>query len=170
MTKINGSLPEKFGAGMPQSPLFTQIAALMRAAGAAKMLTEQAVANTEAKEVTPEISEKMTQLLINLQNQLAMIDFEHGSEIVEGAAAACQMALPEVDIICSGFVVGMPQKSKNPEKLLFIKGGIAVNKGAVIFLDKDRAEQLVKAINNCLDVLYPGRLVGTETPKLLLTQ
>jgi hypothetical protein len=51
---------------------------------------------------------------------------------------------------------------------LFIKGGIASNKCAMIWLDKEGAEQLVKAVNNALDILHPGRLVGVDTPKLII--
>lgn len=152
------------------SPLFAQIAAMMVACTAAKMLVDKTVKyNAEGNALKSEEITDLNDTLLNLANQLAGIDFEHGQQIVAGAMDACRLAQPGVDIICSGFLVGMPQKSKNPKKTLFIKGGIAANKGAVIYVDKAGAETLIQRVTECLDILYPQRLVGMGAkPNLII--
>lgn len=157
-------------AHMIDSPLFAQIAAMMVACRSAKNMVDVVMEGDKGGTVsTSKTLKRFKEFLGILVSHLAAIDFDHGQEIVAGALDACRMVQPNVDIVCSGFSVGMPQKSKNPDKNLFLKGGIAANKAAIIWLDKEGAEQLIKAVNGALDILHPGRLVGLNgTPKLIV--
>lgn len=160
-------------AKLIKSPLFQQIACMMTACMAAKLMVDMSQEQSEkhSKANTQPDRHELIELnntLFNLAKHLAAIDFEHGKEIVAGALDACRLAQAGVDIVCSGFTVGMPQKSKNPDKKMFIKGGIAADKAAVIFLDKAGAENCIKALAACLDTLHPQRLLGMgATPELI---
>lgn len=150
-----------------KNALFTQICAMMTVCGAAKAVVA-IMESQKNKEATPEFEKLFNGALVNLATFLQNIDFPNGDAIVEGASQACDLHQPGVDIYCSGFMVGMPQKSKNPDKMCFVRGRIGKDKGAVIMLTKKDGEELVKGLNNCLDTLHPGRLTGVEIPKLIL--
>jgi hypothetical protein len=156
-------------AAMIQSPLFNQIACMMAACTAAKILVDTtATYNGLKRALTESETRELNNAVSNLAQQLKDIDFENGREIVAGAMQACQLAQSNVDIVCSGFTVGMPQKSKNPEKLMFIKGTIGADKACIIFMNQESGEQCIKGLTGCLDILYPQRLIATHAPRLVL--
>lgn len=155
-------------AQMIDSPLFKQIACMMAVCTAAKTMVDKTEAyNAKGNTLTTEEIKELNTALGHLCAMLADIDFEHGQEIVAGALDACRLAQPHVDIICSGFSTGMPPKKDNINKLMFIKGGIGVNKGAIIYMDQKGAEQLIADFTRFLDILYPQRLVGIKPAGLI---
>lgn len=138
------------------SPLFRQIAAMMALCGAAKKFTE---AKTET--TTKEGIEEMRAMV-------KVIDFANGERIIEGAAQACEMSAPGVDLFSSGFMVGMPPRAQNPEKICFIKAELGPQKNVFLFIDKESGEKLIEGLTKCLDILHPNRIVGVKPPKLIV--